>query len=114
IPSLGLIFPILFGINRKISGILGLCSEDNFDTNNDNKDKTTVGYVSCSAEWIHIKRILFENVEYVNMLFSIIMITIVLFVIIYILIKFIKYEKIKAGKGKMSIKECCRFCKDIF
>ncbi|KNA01600.1 hypothetical protein PVNG_05965 [Plasmodium vivax North Korean] len=34
--------------------------------------------------------------------------------IIYIIIKIIKYEKLKAAKGKMSVMEYCRFCKDIF
>ncbi|CAI7718656.1 Plasmodium exported protein, unknown function [Plasmodium vivax] len=38
----------------------------------------------------------------------------VLSVIIYIIIKFIKYEKLKAGKGKMSVMEYCRFCNKIF
>ncbi|CAI7721686.1 Protein of unknown function, putative [Plasmodium vivax] len=38
---------------------------------------------------------------------------IVLSVIIYIIIKFIKYEKLKAGKGKMSVMEYCHFCSEI-
>ncbi|VUZ99562.1 Plasmodium exported protein, unknown function [Plasmodium vivax] len=36
-----------------------------------------------------------------------------LLVIIYILIKIIKYQKLKAGKGKMSVMEYCRFCNEI-
>ncbi|KMZ89333.1 hypothetical protein PVBG_03683 [Plasmodium vivax Brazil I] len=39
---------------------------------------------------------------------------IILSVIFYIIIKFIKYEKMKAGKGKLSALEYCRFCNDIF
>ncbi|KMZ92312.1 hypothetical protein PVMG_03667 [Plasmodium vivax Mauritania I] len=37
-----------------------------------------------------------------------------LLVIIYIIMKLVKYEKLKAGKGKMSLMEYCRFCNEIF
>ncbi|SCA81794.1 Plasmodium exported protein, unknown function, partial [Plasmodium vivax] len=37
-----------------------------------------------------------------------------IFWIVYTLIKIIKYERLKYGKGKMSAKEYCRFCKDVF
>ncbi|SCO70727.1 Plasmodium exported protein, unknown function [Plasmodium vivax] len=39
---------------------------------------------------------------------------IILSVIFYIIIKFIKYEKLKAGKGKMGPKEYYYFCKDLY
>ncbi|SCA81799.1 Protein of unknown function, putative, partial [Plasmodium vivax] len=34
-------------------------------------------------------------------------------VLVYITIKITKYKRLKAGKGKMCIKEYCRFCKDL-
>ncbi|VUZ99848.1 Plasmodium exported protein, unknown function [Plasmodium vivax] len=37
-----------------------------------------------------------------------------LIVIIYMLIKTVKYERIKAGKNKMSIKEYCNLCKEVY
>ncbi|SCA83488.1 Plasmodium exported protein, unknown function [Plasmodium vivax] len=39
---------------------------------------------------------------------------IVLSIIIYIYIKFIKYQRLKACRSKMNIKEYCKFCKSLF
>ncbi|SCA83731.1 Plasmodium exported protein, unknown function, partial [Plasmodium vivax] len=113
LPVLGFIFRILFGINRKMPGILGPCTDDHFDTSN-NIHLTTPGYKNCPTVWIESKSKLIESLQCANFIFTIIMFSIVILFIIYILIKVIKYEKIKAGKGKMNIKEYCRFCKDIF
>ncbi|CAI7719059.1 Protein of unknown function, putative [Plasmodium vivax] len=35
-------------------------------------------------------------------------------VIIYISIKYLKYESLKAGRGKMNIKEYFKYCKEVF
>ncbi|KMZ76639.1 hypothetical protein PVIIG_06278, partial [Plasmodium vivax India VII] len=40
--------------------------------------------------------------------------TIFILIILYIFIKVVKYEKLKAGKGKMNGKEYICFCKEIF
>ncbi|VUZ99502.1 Plasmodium exported protein, unknown function [Plasmodium vivax] len=115
IPILGLIFPILFGINRKMPGILGFYTDDHFNnTDSDKSHKTESQYLNCSTKWIDENKTLIENFEYANMIFSIIMVSIVILFIIYILIKVIKYEKIKSGIWKMNMKEYCRFCKNIF
>ncbi|EDL42583.1 variable surface protein Vir11, putative [Plasmodium vivax] len=88
IPALGFIFRILFGINRDMPGVLGICPEAHYNS--------------------------VKNFEYANMIFSIIMVSIVILFFIYILIKVIKYEKIKAGKGKMNRRENIDFCKKVF
>ncbi|SCA83470.1 Plasmodium exported protein, unknown function, partial [Plasmodium vivax] len=114
IPVLGFIFPILFGFSRKMPGILGPCTNDHFYENNDGKHKNSLGYQNCSSEWIEKQHTLIQNLECANFIFTIIMVSIVILFIIYILIKVIKYEKIKAGKGKMNRKEYMDFCKKIF
>ncbi|KMZ89398.1 hypothetical protein PVBG_05909 [Plasmodium vivax Brazil I] len=119
IPALGLIFPILFGIRRGLPGLLGECPDGHFQNSGGTNTHKT-GDVeeddikNCSIKWMYEKHELIDNVSYAQMIFSFIMITIFILFIIYVLIKVIKYEKIKAGKGKMNIKEYCRFCKDIF
>ncbi|SCO73372.1 Plasmodium exported protein, unknown function [Plasmodium vivax] len=78
-----------------------------------------VSSLSCSGGWEYKNSILGANgvpedaVSSVSIIIIIASFTLVL-VIIYILIKIIKYEKLKAGKGKMSAKEYCRFCNEIF
>ncbi|KNA00885.1 hypothetical protein PVNG_06135 [Plasmodium vivax North Korean] len=57
------------------------------------------------AEW--------DSIFYINTVFFFTLCITALIVIIYTLVKVVKYERLKAGKGKMNIKEYCRFCKDI-
>ncbi|VUZ96671.1 Plasmodium exported protein, unknown function [Plasmodium vivax] len=111
IPALGLIFPMLFGINDKTEGILGYCPRDHIESGS---HKTNDSFATCGTKWIYKNRETIENVGYSIKIFSFIMIIIVIIFIIYILIKVIKYEKLKAGKGKLNINEYCRFCKEIF
>ncbi|KMZ89674.1 hypothetical protein PVMG_06214 [Plasmodium vivax Mauritania I] len=111
IPTVGLIIPILFGPGDKKPGILGLCGTSHIDAGKQEHNTTPE---NCATRWIYEYRELIGNVGYALKIYSFIMITIDILFIIYILIKVIKYEKIKAGKGKMNIKEYCRFCKDIF
>ncbi|SCA83471.1 Plasmodium exported protein, unknown function, partial [Plasmodium vivax] len=100
LPLLGLIFPVLFGKIFGSTPILELC------------DKTGTGHSACDK--VHMTQTQCYLGEYLNAVTFIFMGIINILVIIYILIKIIKYEKIKAGKVKMNIKEYCRFCKDIF
>ncbi|KMZ77380.1 hypothetical protein PVIIG_06270 [Plasmodium vivax India VII] len=50
----------------------------------------------------------------INSAFFIIYCSIFILTLLYIFIKVVKYEKLKAGKGKMNRKEYICFCKDIF
>ncbi|KMZ92849.1 hypothetical protein PVMG_01435 [Plasmodium vivax Mauritania I] len=111
IPALALIIPILFGPGKGKPGLLGLCDTGHIVTN---KQEHKAHPANCDTKWIYDYRKSIDYVGYALKLYSFIMISIVILFIIYILIKIIKYEKIKAGKGKMNIKEYCRFCKDIF
>ncbi|CAG9473031.1 unnamed protein product [Plasmodium vivax] len=58
-------------------------------------------------------KLFFENIGYVNITILLISYIIIISVFIYGLIKIIKYEKIKAIKGKMCLKEYCNFCKEV-
>ncbi|KMZ88835.1 hypothetical protein PVBG_05631 [Plasmodium vivax Brazil I] len=117
IPALGLIFPILFGLGDKNGGILGLCpggTSGHFQTNTFIHKETPEKIKNCPKRWMYDYKDTISIFGDVSYIFSFIMIAMVLLVLFYILIKIIKSEKIKAGKGKMSVKEYCRFCKDIF
>ncbi|SCA81706.1 Plasmodium exported protein, unknown function, partial [Plasmodium vivax] len=108
IPALGLIFYILFGLGEKLRGAIKLCY---IQGHYSNENHTEPGCTDWNAKtW----KDTIENIGYANEIFSFTMITIVLLFIIYILAKVIKYEKLRAGKGKMRINEYWRFCKDIF
>ncbi|SCA81742.1 Protein of unknown function, putative, partial [Plasmodium vivax] len=113
LPTIGLIFPILFGIGNERHGIIPQCPSDHFNVG-DNKHKGTDVIAECSTKWILQHSETISKFEYVSYIYMFTMCIIVILFIIYFLIKVIKYEKIKAGKGKMNIKEYCRFCKDIF
>ncbi|KMZ76980.1 hypothetical protein PVIIG_05369 [Plasmodium vivax India VII] len=102
LPLLGLILYILYGGIGIGPGIIKFCSHT------DHTDKNcTKHIINDNNKWK------LEYSEYINIAFTCIMIIIVFVVIIYILIKVIKYERIKAIKGKMSLKEYCNFCKDL-
>ncbi|SCA83358.1 Protein of unknown function, putative, partial [Plasmodium vivax] len=105
-PALSLIFPITFGIGGGSRGIIDYCLHAGH----------TVGktHSGCSKTGLTDYKDIIDQISYIPLIFSFLMITISILFIIYILIKVIKYEKIKSGKGKMNIKEYCRFCKDIF
>ncbi|SCA83685.1 Plasmodium exported protein, unknown function [Plasmodium vivax] len=96
IPALGLIFPILYGVDGWGDGIINACGNDahyiSIPSSGCNNNHPSIGIEGLNNIWLFKK------------LFSFIMIIVVFVVIIYILIKFKKYEKLKRGKRKMEIK----------
>ncbi|SCA81884.1 Plasmodium exported protein, unknown function, partial [Plasmodium vivax] len=113
IPALSLIYFILFGAGSWGPGIFTLCKNQAHFPNQGKRHKInpTGG---CDKEWLYKYRDLIKNMRGYLMTFSFIMITIFLIVVIYVLIKVIKYERLKAGRGKLCAKEYCRFAKDVF
>ncbi|KMZ88653.1 hypothetical protein PVBG_06015 [Plasmodium vivax Brazil I] len=107
-PIFGLIFPILFNKNGPFSNYCSSECNDNSNAlhaHNGSENIYLKGSLS-STEW--------NVITSLHSLIFFSLLIIVLTVIIYTLAKVLKYERLKAGKGKMNIKEYCRFCKDIF
>ncbi|SCA82050.1 Protein of unknown function, putative, partial [Plasmodium vivax] len=117
IPAFSLIYFILFGVGEN-PGIFGLCpvrSDDksHFESGIGKHKDSPEDIKNCFRRWMYDYEYEINIAGYISMAFSFIMIIIVLSLFFYILIKVIKYEKLKAGKGKMCIKAYCKFCKDI-
>ncbi|KMZ96356.1 hypothetical protein PVNG_06335 [Plasmodium vivax North Korean] len=103
LPPLGLIYFILFGSDDLGKGIIKFCTHTEH-----------TGTPSCTEYMYKDYKDILQCVGDINVAYSLIMVIIVVCFIMYILIKVIKYEKIKAIKGKMSMKEYFRFGKDVF
>ncbi|KMZ94648.1 hypothetical protein PVMG_02537 [Plasmodium vivax Mauritania I] len=102
-PLLGLIFPILFKGESENDAIIIWCKDGH------------EGDEPCRFfPVIHAPEDVAFAVKYINHVIFYLLLTIVIFVIIYSFIKLLKYEKLKAGKGKMKAKEYYRFCKELF
>ncbi|SCA82192.1 Protein of unknown function, putative, partial [Plasmodium vivax] len=108
LPALGLIFPILFGSKDEKNALITLCpNEAHFKNEGTHLD-------SCKGTYTTIDQTAFNNIAISNYVLFSIMGAIVSIFFIYSFIKLIKYERLKSRKGKMSAKEYCRFCNDIF
>ncbi|KMZ79366.1 hypothetical protein PVIIG_05997 [Plasmodium vivax India VII] len=112
IPVLGLIIPLLFNKNFKIiERCFKRCDDDSHK-------KTVLGSTNKVHDDENYPKALIEEdtwniITTVNDVFLYLSFIIVLLVVIYILIKVIKYERLKAGKGKIKGKDYYRFCKNI-
>ncbi|KMZ76621.1 hypothetical protein PVIIG_05465 [Plasmodium vivax India VII] len=106
LPFLGLIMPLLFNESSPIAKLRGSDHDTGSCTKREEHkcDQLTEAIITKST-W--------ETLVVLNKILLFALIIIVLIVNTYILIKFIKYEKLKAGKSKMSVKEYCRLCKDV-
>ncbi|KMZ94056.1 hypothetical protein PVMG_02282 [Plasmodium vivax Mauritania I] len=106
IPSLNLIFPVLFGFDKLGEGMIDFCT--------DTAHKNDTGAEGCNKWHKYIWEPRIECIYPAIKVLTFIMIIIILLIVFYTLIKVVKYEKLKSGKDKMSLKEYCRFCKDVF
>ncbi|KMZ88676.1 hypothetical protein PVBG_06083 [Plasmodium vivax Brazil I] len=107
IPLLGLILPIIFGFIELKDGIFkwcGIMHEKHRHNHMGPQDICKLPYFNSRAALLSVC---------INNITFIIITIIILFMFFYTLKKIIKYERIKANKGKMSLKEYCNFCKDI-
>ncbi|SCA81701.1 Plasmodium exported protein, unknown function, partial [Plasmodium vivax] len=102
IPSLGLIFHILYGVGKN-PGIYGLCDQTNHFDSNKNEHNQQAG-VGCPKKWLYDQKDTIETYGYISYIYMSTMIIIVLLFVIYIFIKFIKYEKLKYEKCKLNTK----------
>ncbi|VUZ99460.1 Plasmodium exported protein, unknown function [Plasmodium vivax] len=82
------------------------CGETNHMLNSSHKDDT--------YPRVQINQNTWDAIYIVNSVLYYVSAFIVISVFIYIFIKFIKYQRLKACRSKMGIKEYCKFCKDIF
>ncbi|KMZ88853.1 hypothetical protein PVBG_05961 [Plasmodium vivax Brazil I] len=67
-----------------------------------------------NVKCLGVSKDLKDIIPYINSAFFIPYCSIFILTILYIFFKVVKYEKLKAGKGKMNRKEYICFCKEIF
>ncbi|KMZ82459.1 hypothetical protein PVIIG_06193, partial [Plasmodium vivax India VII] len=101
LPLLGYIYPILFYGEKQ--AIIPWCGARRHG-------KTKVK--PCGITYYNPD--LFLAMYCLNMIYLCTSVIIVISVIVYTFIKAVKYEKLKAGKGKMNRKEYINFCKEVF
>ncbi|KMZ83295.1 hypothetical protein PVBG_06064 [Plasmodium vivax Brazil I] len=118
LPVLGLILPMLFNETYRVKDFVTY-TEDTLS------DKPVGKFIKILKKGKDTKEVLFsgtivsltkshwEIITALNKTFLILSTLIVLSVIIYILVKVIKYEKLKTGKDKMSLKEYYPFTKSL-
>ncbi|KNA00999.1 hypothetical protein PVNG_03106 [Plasmodium vivax North Korean] len=122
LPLLGLVIPVVFGRHNPLTvkWCLTNClykhdgsnvkNRNNYDNNLETARNT---HNEKGIFMASIDRDTWNIIIAVNSVITYLLIIIFLIVIIYILIKVIKYEKLKSYKGKMSVKEHYRFCKNL-
>ncbi|SCA83485.1 Plasmodium exported protein, unknown function, partial [Plasmodium vivax] len=109
IPIIGLILPALFCKEEgKGNPLISFCTHPRHDESGKYKD--CKAHILTETEWAYLKVFYYINI----IIFCFIIPTIYLSMLIYGFIKVVKYERLKSGKDKMSFKEYCRFCKDLF
>ncbi|KMZ76688.1 hypothetical protein PVIIG_05728 [Plasmodium vivax India VII] len=116
-PFLASIMPLLFAEHSPLTKMI--C----FSTCRSKHDSTQSGRVQDDqAANVHadkgiylcsIDKNTFEIIGTVNDVYFFLSCSIVLLILLYVLLKIVKYARIKSGKGKMSIKDYCHFCKDL-
>ncbi|KMZ76853.1 hypothetical protein PVIIG_05679 [Plasmodium vivax India VII] len=111
-PILGIIFYIVFDKNGPFNKYcLSDCPSNHGETSAANAKEA---HIKKEITMVEIDSTVWKTIEVLHGLIFNIFAAIFIFWIIYTLIKIIKYERLKYGKAKMSVKEYCRFCKDLF
>ncbi|SCA83684.1 Plasmodium exported protein, unknown function [Plasmodium vivax] len=105
-PAVSLIYYILFGAGSWWDAIIKFCR-----TASHISDEKLSG---CQNRHEYKWKPYIDYIHPALMVFTFTMIIIILLFVFYTLIKVVKYEKLKSGKDKMSLKEYLRFSKDVF
>ncbi|SCA82179.1 Plasmodium exported protein, unknown function, partial [Plasmodium vivax] len=117
LPLLGLVIPVFFNKHNPLTEkwCFSSCRSNHKDNNNAYQDLETAkqAHSRKGLTMISIDQDTCKIIVTVNSVITYLFIILFLFVIIYILMKVIKYEKLKSCKGKMSLKEHYRFCKNL-
>ncbi|KMZ82379.1 hypothetical protein PVIIG_06293 [Plasmodium vivax India VII] len=117
LPFLGTIIPLFFSeYNTYIKDwCVSDCRSKHEDNDNTLNPVDQIQNVHDKKQryLMQINKATYEAINIVNEVFLCLSFFIVLLILLYVLLKIIKYARIKSGKGKMSIKEYCHFCKDL-
>ncbi|CAI7721696.1 Plasmodium exported protein, unknown function [Plasmodium vivax] len=118
LPLLGLVIPVFFSKHNPLTAkwCLRDCRNKHnpSDSGTDNDEQAALETHNKQNFFMaSIDQNTWDIITAVNSVISHLLIILFLLVIIYILIKVIKYEKLKSCKGKMSIKEHYKFCKNL-
>ncbi|KMZ77124.1 hypothetical protein PVIIG_06546 [Plasmodium vivax India VII] len=117
IPLLGTIIPLLFGEHSPLKDMMcfsNCLSDHNESPRAVQADKAAKAHQDKNIYLSSIHKDTFGIIEIVNKVFLYLSLFIVILILLYVLLKIIKYARIKSGKGKMSVKDYCHFCKDLF
>ncbi|CAI7718657.1 Plasmodium exported protein, unknown function [Plasmodium vivax] len=110
--------PVILGIwpmihNRYFSLLPKICFK-NCNIGHKDIKGTTRKHDEYNYIELPITRTTWDILTYLNSVIVWLSIIFVLSLVIYIFLKVIKYERLMRGKSKMSVKDYCRFCKDVF
>ncbi|SCA83641.1 Plasmodium exported protein, unknown function, partial [Plasmodium vivax] len=111
LPLFGIILHVLFS---KIGPFKKYCPSDCGNTHNvSSETDITKIHSQAGFELAKINTAKAQTIIILHDLFFVTLCIAVITVTIYILIKFVKNQGLKSGKGKMNMKEYCKFCKDL-
>ncbi|KMZ76711.1 hypothetical protein PVIIG_05710 [Plasmodium vivax India VII] len=111
LPLFGLILHVLFS---EIGPFTKYCPSDCDEKHKiSNKQEIAEIHQEAKLKLAPINTVTTQIIVILHTLFFVTLSISVITVTIYIFIKVIKYERLKSGKGKMNLKEYCRFCKDL-
>ncbi|KMZ83300.1 hypothetical protein PVBG_06147 [Plasmodium vivax Brazil I] len=113
LPLFGLIYYVVFS---KIGPFKKYCfsdCEDNHGVTDVNGKNAAQIHSEKDRQLFPMNSTAFHAIRILHDLFFIILSISVITVTIFTFIKVIKYQRLKAGKGKMNLKEYCSFCKDL-